>query len=418
MTNNTKDKSGSKFWKKLGLGKSKKSMSSLRSEPALGTKENDTLSVKRKSMIKRQSTDHHVSLPKVDADLNQQFIKHVECKVSSAENNKKRTDPIDISTPTKVNNISNNNEKEQEDAIIEKKPPVPQPQESKNVNNREHREPVPSSADDDKQQIITKLKEQLEHEKATVYALQNQKQAITKDLDYLHLTVETLENEKTDLIQQLEDEKVKNLQQTEDLNLMLEKMKSTADNARDKSFAMDHVKSELEIIQTQAKQEKEKLQVEIQSQKESIVSLKYEVDQSHEYAKSLQNTIDQLIKSHAAEISRLATEKSTFHTPNGSPRIESHHDDDDNMSTSSSQEQQQEDEEYYEEDNKENTQADDLDDQLMKLTKEKERLQSFYSKIPLSGGGHQSRRRKEELESMLDQVDSKLSKVKQKIKRT
>jgi hypothetical protein len=36
MTNNTKDKSGSKFWKKLGLGKSKKSMSSLRSEPALG----------------------------------------------------------------------------------------------------------------------------------------------------------------------------------------------------------------------------------------------------------------------------------------------------------------------------------------------------------------------------------------------
>jgi hypothetical protein len=28
---------------------------------------------------------------------------------------------------------------------------------------------------------------------------------------------------------------------------MLEKMKSTADNARDKSFAMDHVKSELEV---------------------------------------------------------------------------------------------------------------------------------------------------------------------------
>jgi hypothetical protein len=86
---------------------------------------------------------------------------------------------------------------------------VPQPQESKNVNNREHREhrePVPS-ADDDKPEIVI-LKQQLEHEKATVIALQNQKQAITKDLDYLHLTVETLENEKTDLIQQLEDEKV------------------------------------------------------------------------------------------------------------------------------------------------------------------------------------------------------------------
>jgi hypothetical protein len=98
-------------------------------------------------------------------------------------------------------------EKERQDVIVEKIPPVPQPQESKNVNNREHREPVPSSADDDKQQIVI-LKQQLEQEKATVFALQNQKQAITKDLDYLHLTVETLENEKMDLIQQLEDEKV------------------------------------------------------------------------------------------------------------------------------------------------------------------------------------------------------------------
>jgi hypothetical protein len=52
-------------------------------------------------MIKRQSTDHHVPLPKVDADLNQQFIKHVDSNVSCVENNKKRTDPIDISTPTK-----------------------------------------------------------------------------------------------------------------------------------------------------------------------------------------------------------------------------------------------------------------------------------------------------------------------------
>ncbi|CEI98761.1 hypothetical protein RMCBS344292_12861 [Rhizopus microsporus] len=60
----------------------------------------------------------------------------------------------------------------------------------------------------------------------------------------------------------------------------------------------------------------------------------------------------------------------------------------------------------------------DLDSQLMKLTKEKEKLQSFYSKIPLSGGGPQSRRRKEELEAMLDQVDSQLSKVKQRIRRS
>lgn len=54
----------------------------------------------------------------------------------------------------------------------------------------------------------------------------------------------------------------------------------------------------------------------------------------------------------------------------------------------------------------------------MRLTKEKEKLQSDYSKIPLSGGGPMSRRRKEELEEMLDEVDSQLSRVKQKIRRS
>lgn len=78
--------------------------------------------------------------------------------------------------------------------------------------------------------------------------------------------------------------------------------------------------------------------------------------------------------------------------------------------------------------------AGSLDEQLLMLIKEKEKvktnhqfvfslahyiqLQSSYSKLPLNGGGPKYRRRKEELESMLDQVDSQLSKVKQKIKRS
>jgi hypothetical protein len=36
----------------------------------------------------------------------------------------------------------------------------------------------------------------------------------------------------------------------------------------------------------------------------------------------------------------------------------------------------------------------------------------------LTGGGPQARKRKEELEAMLDQVDSQLSKVKQKIRKS
>lgn len=42
----------------------------------------------------------------------------------------------------------------------------------------------------------------------------------------------------------------------------------------------------------------------------------------------------------------------------------------------------------------------------------------MYSKIPLTGSGPQFRKRKEELEAQLDQVDSQLSKVKQKIRRS
>lgn len=89
-------------------------------------------------------------------------------------------------------------------------------------------------------------------------------------MDYFELTVDELFTEKTDLLQQLEDEKVRNCTYIEciacmyvyfviilsqiksqhhldDLNLLLEKMKSTADNARDQSFAVDQTKSEFEV---------------------------------------------------------------------------------------------------------------------------------------------------------------------------
>ncbi|KAI8584756.1 hypothetical protein K450DRAFT_217870 [Umbelopsis ramanniana AG] len=60
--------------------------------------------------------------------------------------------------------------------------------------------------------------------------------------------------------------------------------------------------------------------------------------------------------------------------------------------------------------------GDDLDDQMRMLVKQKERLQSDYSKIPIIGGGPQSRKRKEDLEEQLDSIDSQLSKIKLKIR--
>lgn len=72
--------------------------------------------------------------------------------------------------------------------------------------------------------------------------------AITKDLDYLGSTVDELYAEKSDLLQQLEDERAKNQRQLEDLNVLMDKMKANADNARDQSFAVDQYKAEFEVI--------------------------------------------------------------------------------------------------------------------------------------------------------------------------
>ncbi|KAI8048373.1 hypothetical protein BDF22DRAFT_271009 [Syncephalis plumigaleata] len=59
---------------------------------------------------------------------------------------------------------------------------------------------------------------------------------------------------------------------------------------------------------------------------------------------------------------------------------------------------------------------DDWNEDLHRLLAEKERLQNDYSRIPLTGGGPAMRRRKENLEAKMDEVDKELSSVKAQIK--
>ncbi|ORZ26130.1 hypothetical protein BCR42DRAFT_20302 [Absidia repens] len=63
------------------------------------------------------------------------------------------------------------------------------------------------------------------------------------------------------------------------------------------------------------------------------------------------------------------------------------------------------------------TSVTDLDDQLQCLLQEKELLQAEYSKIPVSGSNAICRRRREDLEARLDEVDSKMRKIRLKIRR-
>ncbi|KAI8644793.1 hypothetical protein BD408DRAFT_339975 [Parasitella parasitica] len=58
----------------------------------------------------------------------------------------------------------------------------------------------------------------------------------------------------------------------------------------------------------------------------------------------------------------------------------------------------------------------ELDNQLLELSREKEILQAEYSKAPSSGGNALVRRRREELESRLDTIDSQMCRIKLKMR--
>ncbi|KAI7865201.1 uncharacterized protein EV154DRAFT_432988 [Mucor mucedo] len=60
--------------------------------------------------------------------------------------------------------------------------------------------------------------------------------------------------------------------------------------------------------------------------------------------------------------------------------------------------------------------TEELDAQLRELLREKELLQAEYSKAPSSGGNALVRRRREELESRLDTVDSQMCRIKLKMR--
>ncbi|KAI7887160.1 hypothetical protein K492DRAFT_32023 [Lichtheimia hyalospora FSU 10163] len=317
---------------------------------------------------------------------------------------------------------------------------------------------------DDSPPTIQSLLQELEKERSIVKVLQGQKEAVAKDLDYFSQMLDDLMEEKESLQQKYEEEKEKNKTREEDLNVLMDKLKMSNNTARDKSYQVDQWKSDIEQLQKDAQEERDTLKETLKQkdtalrnqdhelkEKEHIIQekdrqlaekdheidrLKTELAQSHDQISLLRSTMDQLMKAQALSSQQQSQDDTnTHHQQRGSlppsPSTRS--------STSSipiKQQQQQyntpqssvtsgesdvsshrkQPTRFYEEVN-------ELDRELLKLTKEKEKvyrskLQSDYSKIPLSGGGPMSRRRKEELEEMLDEVDSQLSRVKQKIRRS
>ncbi|OBZ87583.1 hypothetical protein A0J61_04367 [Choanephora cucurbitarum] len=418
------------FWKKIGLGKNKSSISSIKSE--IQRQEHvDTQSMKSKrfSALSVNQFTPEKKIPPLPTKVPDQPLsipapKPVPISTDSATQPSLSVDPLEPvqppasenqSVPPVVTNVTSDDTK-------------------KNVSDDTNKADEALSASyvivsETKEELLSKitdLQAELETQKATVIALQKQKE----DIDYLELTVDELFAEKTDLVQQLEDEKIKSQHHLDDLNLLLDKMKSNADHAREQSLAVSQSKQAFEVYQKQAEEDKKALLNQLSLKDQTIQALEHKLVQSQEQAEL---TMNQLVKSHTAELSQLTTQiqslqlqlaeqqqyqaerEKLLHTPNGSPRIEPENEK--HMSHHAPQLMSRMDSADTYRTSKESLE-DDLDDQLLKLTQAKEKLQSAYSKIPIQGGGIQVRRRQEELEVMLDQVDSQLSKVKQKIRKT
>ncbi|KAI8646740.1 hypothetical protein BD408DRAFT_409657 [Parasitella parasitica] len=496
-------KEKSSFWKKLGLGKNKSSVTSLKSEYQKNQDDAISIKSKRASTIFSSLPPNQQSPPttpkpsssmkhQVDNKKTMLLQKAKKIPTSAAQTDLKA---IDISSshqyiPTPTTDLENRQhinesfddptkEFEQKDIITtmnstEQPNVTPKQYQESDDNNLEEQATnksissfviLDNTSSNELLNINSKLKQELEQEKATVSALQKQKEAVAKDLDYFEMTVDELLTEKTDLLQQLEDEKIKSQHHLDDLNMLMDKMKSTADNARDQSLAVHQAKLEFEAYQAQSEQEKQTLMSEMDEKDNTIRELEFKLAKSQEQSETLKETIDQLVKAHTAELGRTTAQLQqlqleqqqqqqqqeqqqlqrqrqkqqqkdkdsqnhtwSLHTPNGSPRIQpdSHQGEQplyDNQSIYGSTPQSMartDSSDRYRTPKGSIDYIDDfdLDDQLMKLTKEKEELQSEYSKIPLTGGGLQARKRKEELEQLLDHVDSQLSRVKQKIRRS
>ncbi|GAB5585358.1 hypothetical protein Unana1_00258 [Umbelopsis nana] len=295
----------------------------------------------------------------------------------------------------------------------------------------------------------------LEQKRNVIRVLQGQKTAIGKDLEFLNQMVEDLEAENERLREQCETQKQQNEHSIQDMDLLLEKVKSANANARDAERAQELLRRELEVQNLQVESKHSQYEDRLAKKEKEIVRLTTQLEQSKEQIKVLKSTMEQLLRVNVVnkkeeDVTAAVSQTPDRMTPATSPDIQSM-----NISFPLAVSQRHsvtsiESEERYvsprratqssQEEFDRNTspssnrgsvistlskrdsmlvyddEGDDLDDQMRMLVKQKERLQSDYSKIPIIGGGPQSRKRKEDLEEQLDSIDSQLSKIKLKLR--
>ncbi|KAI9249212.1 hypothetical protein BDA99DRAFT_564560 [Phascolomyces articulosus] len=280
----------------------------------------------------------------------------------------------------------------------------------------------------------------LEKERAVVKALQRQKEACNKDISFLSQSVDELTNEKQALLTKYETEKTSRERFQDDLSSVTDKLNEAIEQVR--QLASEKV--ELEKITKEQRYNHEKAMTEQKANLEkekcsetlSNEKLQAQLRHSQDQVRVLKATMEQFLRMgiFSEDMSIYSDIASKYSTTNKSSAIEALVQQDNTKQQAAVSSSKREEATpvqttnnntiNYNNTNNNATKQDstmpeikcvaDLDNHLRELLREKELLQSEYSKIPITGVNALTRRRKEELEARLDQVDSQMSKIKLK----
>ncbi|RCH94800.1 hypothetical protein CU097_007508 [Rhizopus azygosporus] len=286
------------------------------------------------------------------------------------------------------------------------------------------------------------LKKMLEKEKAIVRALQKQKEAINKDVTFLSQSVEELTAQNSELKKKLDHEKAKRFQ--DDLSSTMDKLNDATEYIRKLESQNKDLKSTLEEKEKETRDLRRHSRPSIDAGKSSDKSLAVQLRHSQNQVRLLKSTMEQFLRmgvfSDDPNLSSTlsptvsldlvvpdfkAKQRQQRQTPSvnnkappkktsevtGKTAKES-----ETASATNQEKPEKKTNEATEKKNESNGSGTDLDLQLRALQREKEILQAEYSKAPSSGGNAIVRRRREEIESRLDSIDSQMCRIKLKIR--
>ncbi|RCH81154.1 hypothetical protein CU097_000761, partial [Rhizopus azygosporus] len=264
------------------------------------------------------------------------------------------------------------------------------------------------------------LKKMLEKEKAIVRALQKQKEAINKDVTFLSQSVEELTAQNSELKKKLDHEKTMKERFQDDLSSTMDKLNDATEYIR------RHSRSSIDAGKTSDKS----LAVQLRHSQNQVRLLKSTMEQflrmgvfsdDPNLSSTLSPTVSldlvvpdfkvkQRQQRQAPSVNNKAPSKKISEVT-GKTAKES-----ETASAANQEKPEKKTNEATEKKNESNGSGADLDLQLRALQREKEILQAEYSKAPSSGGNAIVRRRREEIESRLDSIDSQICRIKLKIR--